>query len=654
MTASHDYEKTFLEKRACSMCGSSDNLTVYYNESLQGETWSCRTPGCKNIRTDYDLLKNKPMHIQREGLQTIALKKRGISKATCERYGVKVDLERGEYVYPYYDTSGRLVASKYRPLAEKTFYWEGDAKAATFFGFNTSKAKKSLLITEGEFDALSAAQMTTISTVVSVPNGAQSASSFIKKHLQWVESFEKVYICFDNDEPGILATEEVMNLIRIGKAYNVKLRRKDANEYLLADEAQQFKDDVFAAVAKSYDGIVDEDTVGKWIVEQLSGISSVYESVGNTGIKSLDEKFHLRKGELTTVFSDPSVGKSSLLRWMVSNLLLQDIKVLVIAMEEVPREWATKTAGMCLGEKVIDVDRKPDEVIKKLSEFVKRRLRISTYSGTISVADISDVVEYGVRQYDSQVVVLDNITAATADDPNTCTIISQMISKLNFLAKTLSVPIIVVSHTRRDKDVKAGDAPGMSNAYGSGSIERFSHNIISLGRDVKNDSDTTKIRICKQRATGVVGEILVNYDKPSATFYEKQQSENDGRGERFGRTVRLNRREASPSEKPETNTSSIEVESIHDNVHLDVQPRLFDKWDESECLHRSEGIPTPRVANQDESSDLRAEMLSQIPTRKPSGSCQPTDWSKFSQVATIPRVRFRAVAREQRNTDDTE
>lgn len=593
------------------------------------------------------------MYIQREGLLTVALNKRGISKATCERYGVKIDTDRGEYVYPYYNTEGRLVASKCRPVSDKTFYWEGDAKAATFFGFNTSKTKKTLLITEGEFDAMSAAQMTTIGSVVSVPNGAQSAAKFIKNNLQWVESFEKVYICFDNDEAGLIATEEAMNTLRIGKAYAVKLRRKDANEYLLADEAKEFKDDVFAGIPKTYDGIVPEDTIEKWIIEELSGISSVYEGVGNTGITELDKKFTLRKGELTTIFSDPSVGKSSLVRWIVSNLILQDIKVLVIAMEEVPREWSNKTAGMCLGEKVIDTENKPDEVTKKLAAYVSKRLRLSSYSGTISVADISDVVEYGVRQYDSQVVVLDNITAAVADDPNTTTIISQMVSKLNGLAKLLRVPVIVVSHTKRDLSVKAGDAPGMSNAYGSGSIERFSHNIISLGRDVKNDSDITTIRICKQRANGQVGECKINYDKPSATFYEITKSENDGRGERFGREIRLNRREVSPPEEPATNESTSEIKDIHDNLHIDIQPRLPDTGSEP-TVHRSEGVSETGVANEDESSDLRTKMLSQVPTRKPSGSCEPTDWSKFSQVVTLPRVRFRPIADTECNTGDSE
>lgn len=646
-----DYVKYFLRHDECSMCGSTDNLMVYFNETLNGETWYCATPHCKNIRTDNDLRKNMKTHIEREGLKTIPLKKRGISEETCIKYGVKVDLESGEYVFPYYDTHSRRIASKYRTL-DKQFYWEGDSKNVHFFGANVGKTGKSLLITEGELDALAASQMTSFGMVVSVPNGAQSAAKFVKSHLQWVEEFEKVYICFDSDEAGQLATEETMNLIKIGKAYRVILRRKDANEYLLENDAEGFKKDVFDARPLVFDGVVSKDTMFDWIYNAFSGRVTTYDKIGVTGIKGLDKIFHLRTGEVTTLFADTSVGKSSVLRWITANLLYQGIKTMVVATEEPPKVWSLKVAGMLVGMNVSSL-KKDDKLASQLADFMKDNFVAATYTGTVSVDNLATVVEYGVRQDDAKVIIFDNITAATADDPNTVTIIGQMMTKLNALAKQLDIHIIVVSHTKRDKEVKGDNPPGIQNAYGSGNIERFSDNIISLGRDVTSDSNVTRISVLKQRANGERGEAKINYDKETATFYEEDKSENYRRGERFTGEVRQHSRETGSHEKPESTTDSVEVKDIPDTNTNDVQPRLPDSGEGGHDIRGSEGVSETRMVDEDEARPIRAEINDTNPRRESKSYSSPPSSNNFRQVAALQRVRFRSSSSKRGDSNST-
>lgn len=635
-----DYEddvKYFLRHDPCPVCGSSDNVVVYFNERLQAETYFCQTPKCTYRLSDADVAKKKTMYQEREGLKIIPLKKRGISEDTCKKYNIKVDLESGEYVFPYYDINGRLVACKYRTL-DKQFYWEGDTKSIHFFGSNTGKHGKSLLITEGELDAASASQMTSFGMVVSVPNGAQSAAKFVKSHLQWVEEFEKVYICFDGDEAGKLATEETMNLIKIGKAYRVVLRRKDANEYLLENDAERFKKDVFDARPLVFDGVVGKDTLYDWVFNTLSGRVTTYEKIGNTGIRNLDRLFHLRTGELTTLFADTSVGKSSVLRWITSNLIYQGIKTMVIATEEPPKVWTLKVAGMLLGKSIYS--SVPDDVAVKVADFMKENFVVANYTGTVSVDNLGTVVEYAVRQDDVKVVIFDNITAATADDPNTVTIISQMMSKMNALAKQFDIHIIVVSHTKRDKEVKGDNPPGIQNAYGSGNIERFSDNIISLGRDVANNSNVTRISVLKQRANGERGEVKVNYDHNTFTFYEENKSENDRRGERFFGEVRQQPREAGTHEEPEVTANPSQVEDLRDSDTHDLQPRLQDSGESRHDIRGSEGVSSEGVAHEDETRPLRTEANNPNPSRVSKSYSSPPSPNNFRKMATKERLRF--------------
>jgi len=119
----------------------------------------------------------------------------------------------------------------------------------------------------------------------------------------------------------------------------------------------------------------------------MSGKSSVYEGIGLTGIPDLDRLFTLRKSELTTVFADPSVGKSSAVRWIVKNLIQQEKQVLILALEETPREWVTKVAGMLLGRPIIGClgeSKVTDSQAKELADRVSQYARVSTINGAVS------------------------------------------------------------------------------------------------------------------------------------------------------------------------------------------------------------------------------------------------------------------------------
>lgn len=639
-----EYNKEILGKFPCPVCGSKDNLVKYRLTDYGVESYHCFSPNCTNHLSDEDAVKgltpkqvvfNKPRE-----LECVSLSKRNLTKTVCKEYGVLVDATNAEYIFPYFNEAGQQVARKVRKATEKRFYWEGDGKFVHFFGYNTVTSKRlKLVITEGEFDALAAKQMLGSEyTVVSVPNGAASSKDFIKKHLKWVESFKSVYICFDNDSAGDEATNDVMDIIRKGQAYRVSLQYKDANEYLTNhtdnhEASRLFKIAFEKAKTADYDGIVSEKVVSQWLYDEMTGKSSVYEGVGKTGIPDLDSMFTMRKSELTTVFADPSVGKSSVIRWVVKNLIEQGKQVLILALEETPREWLTKVAGMLLGRPIIGClgdERITESEALELANKVAKFARVSTTNGSINVDELRTLIEYSVRSDGTELVVLDNITAACADDTQVSVRLSQTLASMLQLSKEFGHHTLVVSHTKRreTKDRKA--SPSMFDGFGSGSIERFSHNVIALSRDVENNDQSVTIRIVKQRATGKLGECQIIYNPKTGCF--------SNNGNTKDTNIRLEDREDVSRKQPFSTPNATKTEDLLSVSNKDDDPGLLNKGDGTDSLRRSEGIPPTGMVREDGTFKSFRQTHFKGMSRVSSAHCEPFNGADYWEMVNKARI----------------
>ena len=165
---------------------------------------------------------------------------RKISINTCKFYGVTV---RGDkHIYPYHDDSGSLVANKVRQTSTKSFYVEGNLPSAKLFGQNKFASRgKFVTVCEGEIDAMSAYEMLGSKwPVLSIKNGAQSALKDEKANYEYLNGFEKIVLCFDNDEHGKKAANQVAQVFEPSKCLIMNMAKKDANEYLKENKREEF------------------------------------------------------------------------------------------------------------------------------------------------------------------------------------------------------------------------------------------------------------------------------------------------------------------------------------------------------------------------------------------------------------------------------
>ena len=188
---------------------------------------------------------------------------RRLSAKTVSKYQVTVDYAPdgtiARHYYPYYDVdTGELVAAKSRLVKNKDFLSSGNMTNVGLFGQKQCRGKgKYVTITEGELDAMSVYEMFGQKyDVVSLRSGASSAAKEIKQNLEWLEGYENVVVCFDQDKPGEIALEQIKDLFSPNKLKICTLPLKDASEMLMANRVQEFTQAWWDAKVYRPDGII--------------------------------------------------------------------------------------------------------------------------------------------------------------------------------------------------------------------------------------------------------------------------------------------------------------------------------------------------------------------------------------------------------------
>ena len=203
----------------CPKCGSSDALTIYEDTG-----WGhCFANGCKippekvnEMNDDIQTERHIPVRTSTTDHDTVAavsgyraypISSRNISLEVVEHFNVRMSTKpTGEpeaHYYPY-TKSGQTSAYKVRTLP-KSFKVIGDAKGIELFGQSVAGGGRTLVITEGELDAMAVAQAYRDKynrhyPVVSLPSA--TGIKVLLEQRDWVRGFNEVVLMFDNDEAG--------------------------------------------------------------------------------------------------------------------------------------------------------------------------------------------------------------------------------------------------------------------------------------------------------------------------------------------------------------------------------------------------------------------------------------------------------------------
>ena len=512
-----------IKRQPCRECDSSD--AMFIREDTSAKCFSCggNFPPTNNTikeeRMDVEFTNRNTTVSAVAGYSSYPISSRGISLETVDHFGVKMETNEdgsgGSHFYPY-NKSGKVVAYKQRKLP-KDFSVIGDFKDVELFGQKQSTLGRTLVICEGEIDALSVAEAykrkyNKYYAVVSLPSASGFNSALANR--EYINGFDTVVIMMDQDDAGEKAVQQLAKIIKAGKAKVAKLPEKDANETLTKHGHEALMNAIWNAKEWSPAGII----MGEGIWEQFKARQEVESVPYPACLTGLNEKLGgMRHGEITLFTSGTGSGKSTVIKEIILDLLeTTEDRIGLISLEESVGDTAEKFISMALKRNIQDPPPASEEELRNGFDkvFGDERLVLLDHQGSVGDSSLIDKIEY-MALMGCKYLVLDHITIAVSEGSEGLSgneAVDKVMSDLLKVVKRHNVWLGLISHLRKaqgGKSFEEGNLASIDDIKGSGSIKQISFDIIAFARHMTAEAElernTIKFCVLKSRFTGRTG-----------------------------------------------------------------------------------------------------------------------------------------------------
>lgn len=527
----------FVRHESCPECGSKDNLAVYTDG--HGHCFGCGhwSPPTDSEYLEDNYIMETQSTIQHKGFKG-ALTERNITRKIASKYEVRVthgeDGKVNKHYYPYYNNkTGDLVGYKERDVATKAFAINGTNKGAGLFGQQLFKeGGKYLTITEGELDALSVSEMFDGKwAVVSLKNGASGALRDIKENLDYIESFENVVLCFDNDDAGTEGIKAVRDLISPNKLRICKLPMKDASDMLMAGKVKDFTEAWWNAKGYTPAGIIAGADTWEHLKkdEDLKTILYPWQALNEV-------TYGFRQKELVTITSGSGMGKSSVVKELEAHILNEtDDNLAIIHLEE---SIDRSVKGLMSIEANLPIHiPKYEDMLSEEEKYElwkksvgNKNVYFYDHFGSMSGDSLLSVIRTYAKSLDCKWIVLDHLSIVVSDQDGIIDerkAIDSIMTNLRKIVQETGVGLFLISHLKRPmgKAHEEGGQVSLSELRGSAAIAQLSDIVIGLERnqqaDEERERNTTTLRVIKNRFCGLTGKAgQLTYDKDTGRLKE--------------------------------------------------------------------------------------------------------------------------------------
>ncbi len=502
-----------LTHQPCSNCGSSDALTEYDDHTY---CFSCKEFSWLNDFNKNDLTFNQDcatlsllsntistLKKEKEVVNTyskaISVPYREIPISVLNRYKIKGNYDSNtndlfSIEYPY-----GTDASKVRIIPRKEFYSIGKMMDTDVYLFGmdvfSPGSDKSITITEGENDAMS------VHAIMGTPavsvKSASTARRDCERAYKYLNSFDSIYLCLDNDGPGQEAAKEIAKLFDVNKVYHVELGAgcKDANDYLTQGRSAEF----YKLWKNS------KRWLPKGIVNANSEVEEILRRSHNSSIASYpfptlqEMTYGIREGEVILFTAQEGIGKTEIIRAIEYSLCKEtDKNIGIIHLEE---EEKRSVQGLLSYELNVPVHLDDSNVsIEEQIEAYKRmvrqdgRLHYYTHFGSDDPDIILDMIRYLVSSCHCKFVFLDHITMLVTgfEGEDERRKLDYLSTRLAMLTRELRFTLFLVSHVNDEGKTR-----------GSRNISKVADLVVYLNRDPEaatfDKRNTTELLVKKNR-----------------------------------------------------------------------------------------------------------------------------------------------------------
>lgn len=439
------------------------------------------------------------------------LQDRGIDPELADKYGVQSKPADGkksaEILVFTYRKSGKDVNHKYRSLSGKQFYQDAEGEKC-FWNFDAiidQTTRQTLVITEGEMDALAAIEAGHV-RVVSVPDGAPQKPlttdpegysgakySYITDVLPLLKDEKQIIIASDADPAGENLLNDIAAIIGRGRCRWLKYPDgcKDLNDVLLAH---------------GHDAVLDVIADSRPVA--ISGIYSLSElppprptTSYDLGIKGLDDCLRIVSRDLIVMTGVPGSGKTTAARNIAMWLRKKHgLRTCMASFENHPSgdlKYSLSQSYMRRPWKDLTKEDR-DEAAKWIDQsFI---FLMPDDEDEVTLDWVLERAGAAVLQRDCGLLIIDpwnQIEQERAQNESETDYIRWALKQLKKFSRTYGVPVILVAHPakmRRDAD---GKIPWPTLYDISGSAHWV--NRCDLGIVVHRDTNGWAWRVAKAR-----------------------------------------------------------------------------------------------------------------------------------------------------------
>lgn len=383
---------------------------------------------------------------------------------------------------------------------------------------------------EGKFDPVACVTPTV---------GESGCGKQIQGNYKFLDSFERIVICFDSDAAGKAAVEKITPLLPRGKVYIMTPRYKDCNEYLTKGKEREFVTDFYNAKKHTPAGIVASTEIYKEVVQR-----SLLERLPFPPfLEKLNKMLSggITYGFIVNILAGSGSGKSSLINQCVT-FWAKDCNILtgVVSLEADSAAYGENLLSQYAGKKLALISNKEEKYSVVTSEHMENcakelfsyedgspRMYILDDRGDYS--ELQSHIEELITSFGVKVIVFDVISDVFAG--MSIEDVDKYMRWQKNIVKQYNVILINISHTRKSGGGQKAASQGAflteEATIGSGTQYRSAGINISLQRDKTHEDDvernTTQVYLLKSRDTGVTGLACeIFYENETHTLYDKE------------------------------------------------------------------------------------------------------------------------------------
>lgn len=409
------------------------------------------------------------------------LTSRGLTAETLRLFKIRQD--KGKILFPYFDDEGTLTLCKTRGITEKSFFLTESGCKPILFGWQAViPNQRSIVITEGELDAMSIRQLGVSALSVPFGGGTGQKQAWIEHEFDRLTQFDCIFLALDMDEVGRAAAGEISERLGVERCRIVELPQKDPNACLMAGMTS---DDLLKILAKAKTRDPSElKTVDDFRSDIIASLDpNLHEPGFKTPWHDKNGDVLFRPGEVTVIAGASSHGKSEAVGHMAVDAISQGEKICVASLEAKPKNWIRNVLYQTAG-----TTKPTNEYAHACLDWLANSLMVFDCVNTAKVDRLLEVFSYARRRYGITFFIIDNMTTLNVgiDDYEGQRV---LLSRLTDFAKSHEVHVFLVVHIGKGNGKSGGEdhPPGKNDIRGSTAITDLADTVITWWRNRKKE-----------------------------------------------------------------------------------------------------------------------------------------------------------------------